>query len=127
MIGGNGVGQAAQLAAHGAELGEDGAHHARILADFEQRFGAGPAFGGQAIKLLEEGVDLLAGGLGAPIKRAQISGAMDGSPAAGIFAGSGAKVLRHQTRIPQALFVDHRYLSRHNTAPSERFTFGELS
>ncbi len=117
MVAGDGVGQAAEFAAHGAELGENRARHAGILANFKERLGAGPAFGGQAVEFLGEGVELLAGGIDAGVKWAEIFRAVNGSPAVGVFAGGGTEAVWNQSGIPQALFVDHRYLSRHNTTP----------
>ena len=50
MIVGDGEGQPAQFAAHGAQLGERGAHEARVLADLQQRLRSWPAGCGQSIE-----------------------------------------------------------------------------
>ena len=43
---------------------------------------------------------------------------MNGAPTMRVVACGGAELLRHQARFPQALFVDHRRMTLHNTAPS---------
>ena len=114
------VRQTAQLAANRAQLVEHRARHARIFANFQQRLRPRPALPGQRIEILKERLQTPVDGLHTLVEGAEVPGAMDGAPAMRVFAGRGAELIRHQTRVPQTLLVDHRHLTRHTHYSTRR-------
>ena len=116
MIVSDGEGQAAQFAAHGAQLGQRGAHAGAGSRGF--RAGA-PALASRSVgSSIERRADSVSRCCAAASMRGgecRRDPGADGRSSSDALSSRAAarQPIRHKAGLPQSLFVDHRHLSRH--------------